>query len=265
MAYKSAPLKGKTIVITRALDQAHGFAELLKKEGANPFLFPTIKLETVYPDEDELRALKNPDSFDLILFTSANAVRHFFAVLEKSGMDAASLEADVAAVGPSTAALLSSLGFNVSIIPDEYLAGSLKEAVVKAIPRGSRLLIPRARKVSREIGSELREEGYVVTEMVVYQNVPDRSRVEEAVQFFTEKNVDAVTFTSGSTARNFVTLLENRLNLDEFFAATAVAVIGPSTAKVCEKLGIRVDVIPEDYTVPGLIDALKSYFASVGT
>lgn len=259
------PLKDKTIVITRALEQAAGFAELLEKEGAVPFLFPTIRLETVFPSEGEIDRLRQTGQFDVILFTSANAVKHFFAVLDKSKIDVKKTQAEIAAVGPSTAAYLSSMGLSVSIVPDEYIAGSLKDLIIKTIPRSSRILIPRAEKVSREIGRELAVEGYDVTELVVYRNVADESRVDSAVEYFSRHHIDAVTFTSGSTARNFVRLLENRIDLRKFFSHTAVAVIGPSTASVCRQLGLRVDVMPEDYTIPGLVDALKSFFASVGT
>lgn len=256
---KSA-LSGKVIMITRSAEQSKGFAQLLENEGAIPFLFPTIKTVPVEPDEDTKRILKEINDFNAVVFTSVNAVKWFFKLLEKINVSFPS-EIDIAAVGASTAAYLSSLGFKVDIIPSEYVAESLVEAIEKQLPKGGNVLIPRA-KVTREvIGPELREKGFLVTEVITYETVPDNSCVESAVDALKRRSIDAVTFTSGSTVKNFYSLISAKIDIKEALDGVAVAVIGPVTAKAARELGLKVDVIPEEYTVPGLIEALKSYFA----
>ena len=72
--------------------------------------------------------------------------------------------------------------------------------------------------------------------------------------------VDLITFTSGSTARNFVELLE-REGLDPFHLSgnPKFACIGPKTAQAAQDLGFSVDIVARTYTVDGLAQAIASY------
>ena len=70
--------------------------------------------------------------------------------------------------------------------------------------------------------------------------------------------VDVVTFTSSSTVRNLVEMLDgDRAALESSF----IACIGPVTADTCRDLGLRVDLQATEHTVEGLVDALTSHFA----
>src|SRR5262249_51476678 len=73
-------------------------------------------------------------------------------------------------------------------------------------------------------------------------------------------SVDAVTFTSSSTARNFA----EQFSDDERSAwrgRIAVASIGPITAATAAEYGLSTDVMPSEYTIPALARALADYFA----
>ena len=56
-----------------------------------------------------------------------------------------------------------------------------------------------------------------------------------------EKSIDMVTFTSSSTVKNFVALLDcdGPEELADLMADVPVAVIGPITAKTAEKYGLQ--------------------------
>ncbi len=74
-----------------------------------------------------------------------------------------------------------------------------------------------------------------------------------------ERSVDLVTFTSSSTVTNFRALLPDE-RVEELMAGTEIASIGPITTGTAEKLGFKVTLTAEDYTIPGLCDAIKSYW-----
>ena len=257
----TSSLAGRTIMVTRALDQSAGFAKQLETRGAIPFLFPTIKTVPVDLDADAVDALRNLSMFDCVVFTSANGVRYFFEALERAGVDPGALEfVEVASVGTATAAALTTRGVTVSIIPEQFIAESLAEALAEQLPPASRILIPRPRKTRETLGPELVERGFDVREIVLYETVPDDSRVDAAAQALRAGRIDAITFTSGSTARNFVNLLRERIDLEAILEHVVVAVIGPATARVAEDVGLRVDVMPDENTTAAMIEALEKHF-----
>jgi uroporphyrinogen-III synthase len=72
--------------------------------------------------------------------------------------------------------------------------------------------------------------------------------------------IDMVTFTSSSTVSNFAAMVQNQ-DLSVPLAAVAIACIGPITKKTLEDLGMRADVVAEEFTIPGLLRAMVSYFS----
>lgn len=253
-------LNGKVVMITRALDQSKGFAKLLEKEGAIPFLFPTIKTRLIELSPDEERIIENIDSFDCVVFSSVNVVKYFFSLLETKGLELPK-SVEVAAVGPSTAALLTTRGIDVDLVPDEYIADSLVEALAKSLYPNSKVLIPRARVTREVLAPELERRGFVVQELVIYETLPDESIVEKAIEALKNGKVDAITFTSGSTVKNFCKLVKRHISIEEALDGLVVATIGPATAKAAFNCGIKVDLTPKEYTIAGLIDSLKEHFA----
>ena len=69
--------------------------------------------------------------------------------------------------------------------------------------------------------------------------------------------IHVVTFTSSSTVKNFMTLLQGDLSLLE---KVTVACIGPVTADTAASLGIKADIVAEEYTIDGLVEAIVQYF-----
>jgi uroporphyrinogen-III synthase len=253
-------LSGKVICITRAFEEAQKMAELVKKRGGIPFIFPTVKQEFVAPADEELEKLKNINDYETVIFTSANGVRFFLKAAELAGISSSGFKGKIACVGSQTAAFAASVGLTCGIMPDEFLGVSLAEIIKRSVPKGARILYPRPRKVSRDLKQMLEPEGYKVDEVIVYETVPDGRNREEAGKKLRNGEIDALTFTSGSTVRFFVEILKDELNLNSALNGVIVAVIGPSTKKAAEKLGIRIDVVPEEFTVPSMLDALEKAF-----
>jgi uroporphyrinogen III methyltransferase/synthase len=258
--YEAKPLFGKRIVVTRSRDQASVFAEMLIDRGASPIEFPSIDVVPPASWAELDTALDTVETYQWVIFTSANAVRFFFERLRSRGTDLRILKGvNICAVGPKTAEALERHGLKADLIPTEFKAEGVLAALGGVQVKGRRFLIPRA-KVARElIPEKLRELGAEVTVATAYENVRPAADVERVKKLFTEKKIAAVTFTSSSTVHNFVEMLGQK-EYKSLLNGVAVACIGPVTARTAEEYGMKIDVMPKEYTIPALVEAMVEYF-----
>ena len=259
--YEHLPLFGKSIVVTRKGDQAESMIERLREMGAEPVFFPVI--ETIAPDNwaplDE--ALKHISRYDGIIFTSVNGVRFFFQRLKVIRQDIRNLkDVRVYTIGPKTAEAVSNLGICVDIIPENFVAESLIESIGKEKINGKRFLIPRAAVAREVLPKKLTEMGAKIDIAPAYQTVLPKPKSDAFLKRLKSGDIDVLTFTSSSTVTNFLTLTGK--NLLEEIKKTRIACIGPITAKTAEDAGLKVDILPEEYTVTSLLDAIENYFQS---
>ncbi|MEK6698398.1 MAG: uroporphyrinogen-III C-methyltransferase [Nitrospirota bacterium] len=258
--YEAKPLFGKRIVVTRSRDQASVFVEMLIDRGASPIEFPSIDVvpPTSWAELDS--ALDVVETYQWVIFTSANAVRFFFERLRSRGTDLRILKGvNICAVGPKTAEALEQHGLKADLIPAEFKAEGVLAALGGVQVKGRRFLIPRA-KVAREIIPEkLRELGAEVTVATAYENVRPAADVERVKKLFTEKKISAVTFTSSSTVHNFVEMLGQK-EYKSLLNGVTVACIGPVTARTAEEYGMKIDIMPKEYTIPALVEAMVEFF-----
>jgi len=240
-------LAGKRILVTRPRSQAANLIELLQAEGAEAILFPTIEIS---PFEDNAR-LENALAdlaagvYRWAIFTSVNGVRACEAVLRKGLYPATRL----AAIGPATAQALRELGLHVDFVPGEYVAERILEGLGEVA--GQYILLPRAEIARPALAEELLARGARVDEIPVYRTIqpaPDPAGLAAL-----RRGVDVITFTSSSTVRNFVDMA----GVD--IGAARVACIGPITAATARELGLPVHLVAKEYTIPGLVQALKEY------
>ena len=261
--YERRPLFGRRVVVTRSRAQAGELSRDLEQLGAEVHEFPTIEIT---PPEDFGpldAAIRDLDSFGLIVFTSVNGVESFFGRLRYHGLDlrAVPRDAKVAAIGPATAARIQGAGLRVDVVPEEYRAEALIEALGAHPLAGERVLIPRA-KVAREVLPEkLREAGAEVIVPPAYESVPSSEGKEEVSLRLQSGEIDCVTFTASSTVENFVGAFGGR-EAARLLEGTRVACIGPITAGTARKHGIRVDAQAKEYTITGLIEAVTGLLAA---
>jgi uroporphyrinogen III methyltransferase/synthase len=261
--YERRPLFGRRVVVTRARVQTGGLSAELERLGAEVYEFPTIEIA---PPEDFGpldAAIRELDSFGLIVFTSVNGVEAFLERLGHQGLDlrAVPREAKVAAIGPATAERIGRAGLRVDVVPEEYRAEGLIEALDPGQLAGERVLIPRA-KVAREIlPVRLREAGAEVVVPPAYESVSSAKGKEELSLRLRSDEIDCVTFTASSTVENFVGAFGAE-EAARLLAGTRVACIGPITADTARKCGLRVDAEADEYTIPGLVEAVTDLLAA---
>jgi uroporphyrinogen III methyltransferase/synthase len=261
--YERRPLFGRRVVVTRSRAQAGELSRDLERLGAEVHEFPTIEITPPEDFEPLDAAIRDLDSFGLIVFTSVNGVEAFLKRLQFHGLDlrAVPRDAKVAAIGPATAERIEGAGLRVEVIPEEYRAEALIEALGAHPLAGERILIPRA-KVAREVLPEkLREAGAEVVVPPAYESVPSSGGKEEVSLRLRSGEIDCVTFTASSTVENFVGAFGAE-EAARFLEWSRVACIGPITAGTARKHGLRVDAQAKEYTIPGLIEAVTGLLAA---
>jgi hydroxymethylbilane synthase len=253
---ETSPLHGKRIVVTRARHQARDLSERLTRLGAVPLLVPTIEIAPL-PDLRELdEALQGLDTFDWVIFTSANAVDVFCQRLEAAGKTADALGAvRTAAVGPVTADALRERGLPVDVVPAEHIGEAAAQALGDVA--GMRVLLPRAEIAREELPAALSAGGAVVTDIPVYRTLPASIAGDQLAEL---KKADIITFTSGSTVRNFQAEITKHSEGSAIMEKALIACIGPKTRDTAVALGIKVDITAGEYTSEGLVSSLVEYF-----
>jgi len=258
----NSPLKGKHILITRPEEQEEDFIEALKAQGAEPISFPTIR---IIPPRDWVKvdkAIENLSTYDVLIFTSVNGVKFFFQRLKEKGKNIGSLtlkKLEMVAIGPKTAAAIEQFQLRVDVVPKKFQAESIIEALEKKGITGKRFLLPRAEKAREILPQEIKKRGGHIDVVTVYRTGKGEGNIQEVKELFRKKLIHVITFTSSSTVQNFVELLAEK-NISTMIKGAVVASIGPITADTAASFGIRTDIMPENYTIPGLVKAISEYF-----
>ena len=266
--YDTRPLFGVRVVVTRPRAQAAELVTRLEQLGAEPIEAPTI--EIVAPEDPAPldRACAQIAAFDWVVFTSANAVSHFMRRLLAGPGDIRDLKGvKLCAVGPATAEALSQYSIRTDLVPEEYRT----KGVIRALRQdrdltGTRILLPRADLARDLLPAKLRQAGADVTAVTTYRTAPvdlEAGDGPDIYRLLLERQVDIVTFTSGSSVKNFVRALGTEQAAD-LLRRVDVACIGPVTADVATRLGISTTIMPADYTVPAMVRAIVDHVTARG-
>ena len=243
----------KKVLVTRTRKQSQPFADALVKAGFEPVFFPTIAIQPVDDWHSLENTLEEIHIFDWVLFTSPNAVDVFFAQFPGAFV---STDVKIAAVGAKTAAKLEENGVAVNLVPDDFVGEGLLASLGDV--KGKCFLLPRAKVARKILPDEIRKAGGILDEFAIYETVAATPTTEEIASLRT--GVDVVTFTSPSTANNFVKLAKE-IGIDPFNLKNnpLIACIGPVTEKAAREIGFTSIVVAETYTTDGLVEILKKY------
>ena len=245
------PLHGKTIAVTRARAQAGGLAARLRDLGAEAVEVPAIRIEPRPVTRELRRVCERIDQYGLVCLTSPNGANLLLDALAVVGRDARALAgARVAAIGPSTAKVLSARGIRADVVPGRAVAEALVDALAAVDVRGTRVLIARAAQARDVLPDALRERGAVVDVLPLYDTVAEP--LSEAALAALARS-DYVTFTSSSTVRNLLSGLPQGGTLP---SSARVVSIGPVTSATAREHGIQVHVEADPHDIDGLVAAL---------
>lgn len=252
-----SPLAHRRIVVTRAAEQATELLDRLCTEGAEAVALPTIAIVAPVEAAPLEAALNELETFDGCIFTSANAAR---AVLTRA--EARALEPPrgwICAVGPATAAALAQrAGWAATILPATAQAAGITAALAAQPLAGKRIFFPHAEAAGDLIPRVLSERGATVISPIAYRTVLAESSRAAAQALF--PGVDAVVFTSPSTARNLAALLGE--DHGRRMQDVRIAVIGPVTEAAVVQLGWQVTAAAQQPDVESIVAALRSCWSA---
>jgi uroporphyrinogen-III synthase len=258
-----SPLHDRRIVNTRAPHQAADLDTLLRARGAQPVPYPCIDVappEDTTPLDEALRAAAD-GRFDWLVLTSENTVIALERRLRSLRIAPQKLSgARIAAVGPKTASSIGErLGLAVELVPDEHVAEALAAALVDA--GGKRVLLPQSQIAREVLANDLRAAKFEVTAPVAYRTVRG-SGGADVPALLKEKAIDAVIFTSASTAHHFADRLKAEGGGLDDLGSVCLACIGPVTAAAVRDEGLTPTVVPTTYTLEGILDEMARYYAA---
>jgi uroporphyrinogen III methyltransferase / synthase len=246
------PLRGRTVAVTRARAQASGLARRLEDLGASVVQAPVIRTQPLPVPTLDLAP------YDLICFTSPNAVTALFECLSQAAHDPRDARAfaggRVAAIGPGTARALAEHGLLAEIVPERSVAESLVQALAD-VPV-ERALVARAREARDVLPDALRACGAEVDVLALYETVAEPLSPSA---LGTARAADYITFTSSTTVRFFLDAVGGPAGLSP---ETRVVSIGPITSETLREHGLEPQVEAVDHDVDGVIQALLTDVAA---
>jgi uroporphyrinogen III methyltransferase/synthase len=250
--FERRPLFGKQLIVTRAKAQAGDFAVKLAALGAAVIELPVIELAPLEDYSVLDGAIARLETYDWVVFTSTNAVDYFVARLRACGRDLRAIRGRICAIGPATREALEELKLVVDLVPEEHIAEGAVTAFRAIDMKGARVLMPRAAEAREVIPKALAEMGAQVDIADTYRNVIPVDAGKRIAEYLGKRQrADWITFTSGSTVKNWVALAGV-----ESLDGVRVASIGPATSEVARRLGVTVDAEADPHTTDGLISAL---------
>lgn len=264
-------LKGRTVAITRPIDQTEETGELITYYGGVPYFVPSIEIKETCDFESVklFFAELESDKIDYVLFMSTNGIRYLLSCAEGLGIKTqllASLKKVVVmAVGPKTAQELSVHDVSVDLIPVEYSSEGIIDCLKQQGVNGKTIYIPRTKGATPELAKNLRKLGAFVKELYVYEsllpNNPDQQKFVEDLQ---AGAVDAIIFGSSLSGINLFQMLKSTISTEQLRnllnTSLTIVSIGPVTAQTLSNLGLRVDVMPEKYLFKEALKALSEHW-----
>lgn len=249
--YEKLPLFGKQVIVTRARTQSGDLVSSLRELGADVVEFPVIEMAEPENTSELDGCVSRLESYDWLVFTSANAVEFLAARLD----DVRRMRGRICAIGAATRQALEALRLRVDLLPEDHTGEGVAAAFARFNMTGKRVLFPRAAAAREVVPSALAALGAIVDAPETYRNVvPKDAHTRVQTYLASAKRPDWITFTSPSTVFNFLSLAGV-----EALEGVRVATIGPTTSEAARKHGLAVDVEANSPSVEGLIEVITRY------
>lgn len=241
------PLTGWRVLVPRGGPWGDDVAARLRAQGGVPVVSPLINFA---PPEDSTQlehviAELAAGQYAWLTVTSATTVDVLYAYGAQIPQTT-----KIAAVGETTAAALSAVGYPVDLVPEhDNSAEGMAAEMIALEPSPKRILCLRSEIAKPVLSVRLEEAGHDVNAVVAYRTVgvPATERVLRDVD---NGRINAILVTSGSVARQV------REQFPQIPDQTVIAAIGPQTAHDASGVDLPIQVVAPERTVESLIDAL---------
>jgi len=261
---ESLPLRGKHILFTTPRDYAGTMAELLIKRGAVIIWMPTI---AIWPLEDysELdAAIDNLAGYDWVAFSSESGIEAFSNRFHARGLKPEAITNTRLAAMKNDGRLLEKLGFRLDLKPRVSTPEAITTGMVKRGFSGQRILLP----VPEVIGipepriipdwvAGLTATGMQPHRVPAYQTVAQTEGLDMQLGLLRRGEIEVIAFTSTAEITSLMALIDQDTDL---LNRSILAYNGPGNSRAGRELGLNVDIVPEQYDLPGFVTAIENYF-----
>ena len=250
-------LQGKRILITRDASQAEGLREKLALLGAEILCVATIAISDPPDWKPFDHAAEAVSDFDWVVFSSTNAVRRASMRFSHLNVDLSRFNIlKKAAVGSQTAETANEEGWRIDLVPGQFQAEGLLDALLKSDIKGKKIWMPRALQARSFLIDELENAGAVVTETPVYQNTIPYENRDRLRHILLNEEINWITFTSSSTVTNFFKILGD-LQLEIQFSK--LASIGKITSETIREHGHTPSFTANPQNLEGLCQGIVEW------
>jgi uroporphyrinogen III methyltransferase/synthase len=248
--FERRPLFGRSILVTRPLEQSDGLVQPLTDLGADVLVQPAITISAP-PQWDAVdAAIARLGQFEWLVFSSANGVRFLLDRLWETSRDMRALgKLKFAAIGAATADALARYHLRADVTPDEFRAEALAEALSERC-RGQRCLLARASRGREVLAETLTDAGAIVEQVVVYESRDVETPDADVVARLNERKIDWITVTSSAIARSLAKLFEHNLRHAKLVS------ISPITSQTLRELGNEPAAEARAYSMAGVVEAI---------
>jgi uroporphyrinogen-III synthase len=273
MVQDAFTLKGRTIAITRPRDQAEEASKMIEEKGGKPYLIPTIEikgLSDLSPIKDFINDLMKGE-IDYVIFMSANGVRYLINAAESLGSRDQLIEhlakTVIVAVGPRSAQELKNHKIHVALIPEKYSSEGIIQSLQQHDISGKSVYIPRTNAATPLLKESLKKMGAKVSEVYVYESLPfiDTNIKKSFLHNLIYGKIHAIIFSSSLCAKNLFQTLMGQISMEKLRdllnSRLTIVAIGPTTAKTLREMGVKVDIVPENYLLEEALIALALYWS----
>jgi uroporphyrinogen-III synthase len=219
---------------------------------------PLLAFRPIQPSTETKRALIELNTYDWIIFTSNVTVDTFLSFYNN---DAPTLP-KVAVIGKKTAEVLAEKGYQSQFVPGEYVAEGFVDEFLPLVETGMKILIPKGNLARDYIAQSLTRAGAHVDEVIVYETYMPEESKRQLKSTIANGELDILPFTSPSTVEHFMNVI-NEFQLHRELENYIISCIGPVTKEKIESMGLRVDVMPEIYTVEDMLKELVIYIQRI--
>ncbi|HVW21657.1 MAG TPA: uroporphyrinogen-III synthase [Opitutaceae bacterium] len=257
MSAPAHPLAGKRVAVTRTREQASELTARLAALGAEVLELPVLRITREIPRETLADVMLEFGSYDWLVFTSANGVRHFFEEFFRLFDDIRSLGLiRIACVGDGTGRRLAELHLKIECQPAVATAEALAEALVETGSLDSAKILVVTGNLNRDtLTKKLEAAGAIVDELPVYKTEPVDLSGSPAAADFRKRGADAVLFASSSSVESY--LGQGRaLALEAGARQPLRGSIGPQTSAMLRKHKLAPDFEAENPGLDALVAAL---------
>lgn len=247
-------LFGKKIIVTRPKNQNRGLIDIIGEYGGEAIEIPVMEIVEDGNQEEIEQVIKNLDTYNYLIFSSINGVKIFFKHLFSLGYDCRILgNITIVAIGNVTAKSLLEYGLKADIVPESYVSESLIAELKSMLKSEDKVLLIGATDSRMFLQEEISK---ICSSRIlsIYKKIKNKHVREKLINILGQERIDYLIFTSPSTVRYFLELLESESygSLEDI----KIISIGPTTSDYLRKVKLSVYMEAAEHNDDGLLGCL---------